>query len=157
MIDNFTDLDGDAIKSAIRIARNLISLARESSSKGVDSEYAESLNSLATDMYESIMDAQIKTLASQEVQAEQANRIRELEQAVRDTDNWEAEKARYILVENDGLFVYKLREYTVGSGEPLHYICPRCYENRIKSILQGYGMGHYCLNCKGIFGNLQTS
>ena len=157
MTDNFTVLDGDVIKSAIGIAKNLISLARESSSKGVDSEYAESLSSLTADMYEAIMDARIETLAAQEMQAKQANKIRELEMTIRDNDNWEAEKARYVLVECGGLFVYKLREDTVRRDEPMHYICPHCYENRDKSILQGYGMGHYCLNCKGKFGNLQAT
>ena len=141
MIDNLTGLDGDAIKSAIGIAKDLISLARESRSRGVDTKYGESLNSLTADMYEAIMEARVDTLVSQEMQAKQANKIRELERHIREYENWESEKARYNLVENGGCFVYKLCEDPMQRGEPLHYICPRCYENKTKSILQGLCRG----------------
>ena len=65
-------------------------------------------------------------------------KVRELEATIAEYDNWEAEKDRYELyqIKPSGGFAYRLRKECVQDAEPNHYICPNCYENRRKSILQ---------------------
>lgn len=63
--------------------------------------------------------------------------------------DWEAEKARYELVElYDGALAYAVKDMMRG-GEPLHYICPACYQQGKKSILQGatWHLGEHSLLC----------
>jgi hypothetical protein len=63
-----------------------------------------------------------------------ADRIRELEETA-------SEKGRYELVEDyPGTITYRVKE-AARNGEPAHYLCPGCLDNRsVKSILQfNYG------------------
>ena len=69
--------------------------------------------------------------------------------------DWEEEKARYVLAptstsSEEAAIAYKLRDEARRDDEPTHFICPYCYEDRIKSILQTTGRsGVLCPRCNG--------
>jgi len=64
---------------------------------------------------------------------------------------WDSEAARYHLVELvDGIFVYALKPEQ-QAGEPAHYLCPHCFGEKRRSILQRPGADHtnyVCHACK---------
>ena len=157
MTDEVSILNLGNLKAAADIAKTFIPLIQEAKSKGLDAQYAAELNGKIADMQFALIDAQSDALASQEAQSKQSARIKELEETIAEFENWEAEKARYELVNassNKGTFIYLLRKDTEGN-EPLHYICPKCYAGKVKSILQ---LGFYfdseaqCPECETRFG-----
>ncbi|HEZ3759431.1 TPA: hypothetical protein WID98_000474 [Neisseria meningitidis] len=83
------------------------------------------------------------------------SRIDELEKELVAVKNWSTEKQRYQLYElAPGSFVYRLKT-EMANSEPIHDICPQCYEQGVKSILQfnGYeGAFHKypCSRCQTI-------
>ncbi|HHS1180495.1 TPA: hypothetical protein ACTC22_001835, partial [Neisseria meningitidis] len=67
------------------------------------------------------------------------SRIDELEKELVAVKNWSTEKQRYQLYElAPGSFVYRLKT-EMANSEPIHDICPQCYEQGVKSILQFNG------------------
>lgn len=51
-------------------------------------------------------------------------------------ENWEAESRKYTLAEiAEGVFVYSLKADQKNNTPP-HWLCPNCYQNKKKSILQ---------------------
>ena len=85
-----------------------------------------------------ILSAQQSAFAAQADQFALRDRIRELEKEIADSKAWDAEKEKYELAKPSpysDVFAYVLKEDS-GTSEPRHYICPTCYEDRIKSILQ---------------------
>ena len=157
MTDDASFFNPVNLKTAVDIGKTLVSLARQAESKGLDAQYAAELNGKIADMQTTLFDARQDALDAQRVQFEQSARIRELEQTIAEFENWEAEKARYKLV-NDGqsaAFVYLLRQEAAQDNELLHYICPRCYGHRFKSILQRNkidgSMRTVCPECNSTF------
>jgi rubrerythrin len=81
---------------------------------------------------------------------------RALEAKIVQFERWDAEKERYELkAVRQGVFVYLIKPECQGA-EPLHWICPNCYERRQKSILQAAQkagvMNHsVCPSCKAVF------
>ncbi len=139
MTDDASIFNLGNLKAAADIAKTFIPLIQEAKSKGLDSQYAAELNGKIADMQFALIDAQSDALASQEAQSKQSARIRELEQTIAEFENWEAEKARYKLVNASwagATLIYLLRGNDAQKDEPLHYICPKCYNRRVKSILQ---------------------
>jgi hypothetical protein len=100
-----------------------------------------------------IFDAQGDALAAQAEQFTLTQRVRDLEAEVADAKAWEAEKQRYQLQEfPTGALAYVLKPET-ANGEPPHRICPNCYQEGHKSILQttakhSGGEMVDCLRCK---------
>lgn len=144
----------EQVRVAMGLARDLVSLGRETKSKGLEAKYADTLNSSILDMRNAVLDVQDYALTSQQVQFKQAERIKELEQTVAEYEKWEAERSRYSLVSvgrSGGVSVYLLRQDAAHEEEPPHYICPRCYERRVKSILQRDGESRlrksFCPEC----------
>jgi hypothetical protein len=83
-----------------------------------------------------IIELQEKILAAQTQQSALADYIRSLEADVAAFEKWDTEKQRYQLKEFGlGAFAYTLKA-DAQSSEPVHQICPTCYEDRRKSILQ---------------------
>ena len=102
-----------------------------------------------TEIGDHLMSAQAAALDAQAEQQTMSLRIRELEKQLIEFENWEAEKERYHLKEvTPGRFVYAIKE-PVETGEPLHSICPNCYERRIRSIMQLHASGAWmeCHRC----------
>ncbi|WP_049249292.1 hypothetical protein [Neisseria elongata] len=76
-------------------------------------------------------------------------RINELEKELMAIKDWSTEQQRYQLYElAPGSFVYRLK-VEMAHGEPIHDICPQCYEQSIKSILQfnGYEGAFHKYSC----------
>jgi hypothetical protein len=75
-------------------------------------------------------------IAAQTREATLLDRVSQLEKEMARFEAWDAEKQRYELKDfGAGAFAYSLKANARG-GEPAHQICPTCYENRRKSILQ---------------------
>lgn len=98
---------------------------------------------------EVVISLQEKILAGQTAYSDLLQRKDDLEKEVVRMKNWEAEKARYELVAlHDGALAYAVKEAMRGA-EPAHYICPTCYQQDKKSILQGttWHLGEHSLHC----------
>jgi hypothetical protein len=99
-----------------------------------------------------IADAQSQTLAAQTAAFQQLGSIRDVEKRIAQLENWANEKLRYELTRlNPGVLVYSLKP-SMANGEPPHDICPECYEDGTKSILQPEqsvaGIKLRCARCK---------
>lgn len=100
-----------------------------------------------------IMSAQSGALAAQTAQFELIDRIRNLEQQVKDLEDWNLERQRYQLKEvAPAVFAYVTKP-GMENGEPSHGICAACYQRGRKSLLQQEtrdpGRVHYavCHDC----------
>ncbi len=90
-----------------------------------------------------ILSAQASALAAQAEQSTLLELKRDLEKEVADLKAWDAEKQKYHLVDlrinvapgHGGALAYALKEQA-SSSEPIHFLCPNCYEDGRKSILQ---------------------
>jgi len=104
-----------------------------------------------------LMSATAVALASQEKQSMLTNRIGELENQLREIENWEGQLKRYALHEfASGAFAYKLQE-NVQPKEPSHYLCASCVNKKQKSILQPEGSSLKCHFCgHAIYPNHQN-
>jgi hypothetical protein len=95
---------------------------------------------------------QQKILDAQAAQAELVEELNKANAKIADMERWTTESKRYQLKEiAPGVFAYELRQ-DMSKGEPSHRICPTCYENSRKSILQPHKLGLYdflrCPVCK---------
>lgn len=104
-------------------------------------------------------DAAIRDLHQRiiEIQLQSQELIRakvEAEQKLVAYEKWEAERAKYALTEvADGVFVYVLQPQH-ASGHPIHWLCPKCYEERKKGILQRQQAGfdsRICSICQSVY------
>jgi hypothetical protein len=85
-----------------------------------------------------IVTAQTCAMAAQADHSTMLNLVGELEKQVADLKAWDAEKQKYHLTKvapTSEVLAYTLKEGG-GVSEPRHYLCPNCYQDRIKSILQ---------------------
>ena len=92
-------------------------------------------------------------MSAQSHQTTLTEKIRDLEAQVAKFETWEAQKKRYHLQRLDpGVFFYALKQ-DMSQGEPTHYACPKCYEDRKRSVLHSYGSAEgletfHCVACK---------
>ena len=103
------------------------------------------------DIQNSLIDLQSKLLAAQSQYEALAEVKRQLEQKIMEYEKWDSDAARYELTEiAEGIFVYVLKK-DHALGEPIHWICPNCFQKRQKSILTKPGVGYRnykCHNCQ---------
>lgn len=79
-----------------------------------------------------------------------------LADAIRSANEAQAQLDRYALWETEeGNFVYKLKD-AYRETEPPHFICPHCYGEGRRSILQGGGHFKFCKACKARFNFAPT-
>jgi len=89
-----------------------------------------------SDLQNTILDLQSKLFGIQSQYAELSESKRALEHRLNTYENWDAEAAKYSLKEiAKGILVYTLKPEHQGS-QPLHYLCPHCFGDRKRSILQ---------------------
>lgn len=65
-------------------------------------------------------------------------------------DKWEQEKTRYRLENVGAGAIVRSLNPAHAAGEPLHWLCPHCYESRKKGFFQSHGRtyNHYkCATC----------
>jgi|SRR5581483_7362702 len=141
---------------------DMTSIAAAASSLKAAADIAKALGELKSasdiqakviDLQREILSAQSSALAAQSDQFAMTERVRELEKEVARVKAWDEMKKRYSLHEpSPGTFVYALDNASKGH-EPSHWICSKCYEDGVRSILQlktkGMEHDHYhCPNCK---------
>jgi antitoxin component of MazEF toxin-antitoxin module len=122
--------------SAIAAAAGSLRTAGEIVKAMVNLKIGAEVQSKVIELQSVIMSAQGDALAAQSEQFTLLQTIRDLEAEMAHAKAWDAEKERYKLDEcPTGVLVYTLKEEAAG-GEPMHRICPNCYQEARKSILQ---------------------
>ena len=115
----------------------------------------------ASQLYDIIIAAQARDMESLLKQTAMIDRIRELEEKLREKEAWDSKKIRYGLYSpHDGTYVRALKENT-ESAEPPHWICTKCYEDSKISILQRFAgemrtWDYKCPECRAVI-NLRHS
>jgi hypothetical protein len=100
-----------------------------------------------------IYDLREQILAAQARYAAAVEEKHDLEAKLTRFETWETEKKRYELKDVDwGAYAYILKP-TSGPSEPPHWLCPKCYQERMKFILQAgdtdFNAVYWCCpNCK---------
>jgi len=103
---------------------------------------------------DAIIDLQERILAAQEAAASARDRLRELQETVAAYENWATIEARYQLKDfGNHTFAYELKSI---DDEPYHLVCPSCFQERRRQILQYVSQSnnqrHYrCGSCKQTF------
>jgi hypothetical protein len=83
-----------------------------------------------------VIELQKEILAAQSTQAALVEAVGALKGRVAELEAWDADKQRYTLADfGSGLLAYALKD-SMANGEPPHYLCAQCYNDKIKSILQ---------------------
>jgi hypothetical protein len=83
-----------------------------------------------------ILAAQSSALTAQSDHFALMQRIRELEEEKAKLEGWEEERRRYTLKDyGEHTFAFELKP-EAANGEPIHRLCPTCFERGRKSILQ---------------------
>lgn len=114
-----------SLKTAKEIAQTILRMK-------IDAE----VNLKVSEIIDLLLAAQERNLTAQEDHAAMSRRVDELEKQLLKFEQWAEEKQRYVLQEvESGNLIYACKETEQG-GEPPHNICPNCYEDRVKSILQ---------------------
>ncbi|WP_050808508.1 hypothetical protein [Collimonas fungivorans] len=94
------------------------------------------VNAKAIELQQVILSAQSNALGAQSAQFSLIEEIRSLKEEIAQVKAWEETKKNYLLVSPwTGCFVYALKKQS-GSIEPTHWLCPNCYQNGKKFILQ---------------------
>ncbi|WP_422004914.1 hypothetical protein [Pyruvatibacter mobilis] len=107
-----------ALKAALDIAQGMSNLNK-------DAEF----NLRSIELQQKIIEAQQAAMQSNERQSLLQRQVDELRDA-------KADLSRYRLVDHgDETFAYELKDGD-ASGDPPHKICPRCFMNNKKSVLQ---------------------
>ncbi len=120
-----------SLKAAFDIGKALLNLS-------ISAEVQDRIR----EMNEKILAAQESAIASRDYQSALLKQIGELEKQIADFKAWEAEAETYKLANvrtsNHPMgmaFAFAPKEGT-NAGEPPHFICANCYQERHKSILQ---------------------
>lgn len=155
-IVNDRRIEMDFIKDIVTLATSAGALLRDGTEtaqklrellKGGKGNSTEA-QALALDLFNQILDAKRN-------QSTLEDRLRQLERELKDRDEFQAQAARYVLTDTGrGAAVYALKPDDT-TGEPFHRICPECYRQRQKSILQPDPENHrafiYCPACRARF------
>lgn len=115
-----------ALSGALDITKGMLSLKSQAD-----------LSSLAIDLNSKLIDAQQAIFAVNDERQRLLDKIRELEKKLEQVDDWELEKARYRLMSpwsGKPVLVYLLKKSSANGEEP-HWLCPNCFHQRRKSVL----------------------
>ena len=131
------------LNSAATLTKSLIGIKDETAIRGKVIE----LQSI-------ILDVQSNALAAQSEQAALKDKIKDLQNELITIRSWVELAEKYELKEIDsGVFVYQLKaDFRVS--EPNHFLCPNCFQNQQKAILQDTRRTAYdrriniCPSCK---------
>ena len=105
---------------------------------------AGEIQAKAVELNQKILDAQHQVFEANAAQSALLEQVRQLEAELTRAKDWEKQRERYKLVAPfPGCMVYALQK-SHSDDEPPHYICPACFQQGRKSILQsrpGAGSG----------------
>lgn len=114
-------------------------------------------NTLAPMVRQAVAKLWEQILSAQARYTEAMEQINELKTQLSRFETWEAEKKRYQMKDfGGGTLAYDLKPSEAGD-EPSHRICPNCYQDGHKSILQNTGISAFkqqmavCHRCKTEF------
>ncbi|MDX6805012.1 hypothetical protein [Terrihabitans rhizophilus] len=125
-------MDMGAIAGAI----GSLKTASEMAKAVMDLRDASAIQSKVIDLQSVIVAAQSSALSAQSDQFTLMHQLRGLQSKLEQLEGWDATKRRYLLKDYGGAtFAYELRA-NAAEGEPIHRICPACYEKKIRSVLQ---------------------
>lgn len=127
-----------ALKGAAEITQGLLSLKTDTA---VSTKVVE-LNRI-------IAEVQHQLFAAQADYAAAVGREHDLKTKIVQLENWAHEKERYQLHQlAAGTLVYRIKP-AMQVTEPVHDLCPNCYQDGVKSILQNAGMrgSHQAVRC----------
>ena len=100
------------------------------------------------DIQSKLIDAQAQILSLQSKYSDIEKVVSAKEAEIESLKQWDREKDRYTLTKTAaGTLVYELRAEVKEEGEPVHSLCPHCYTEGFKSILQATGIMANCLRC----------
>ena len=132
------------IQSAVASAKVALDIAKAAHDL---SNYNE-LVAAVSEVNAKLVDATVVTLASLEKQSTLTSRVTELENKLREVENWESQIKRYKLHQfTTGALAHKLQD-SMQEGEPMHYLCTTCVNKREKTILQPRDRFLSCPICK---------
>ncbi len=110
------------------------------------SNYNE-LVSAVSEVNTKLMQATVVALASLEKQTTLTSEIAELKEKMRNIEDWESQLQRYSLQTfPTGALAYGLKP-DMSNGQPAHYICTTCVDQKKKTTLQPKGRSLYCPVC----------
>lgn len=111
-------------------------------------------------LYDVIITAQGNAFEMDIQKRAMADEIRTLEEKILQFEAWQREKLRYAMDPiGPGVFAYALKKEAAGA-EPPHWICPNCYAQGKKSLLQHNGSAltrESALVCQACKGKLQST
>jgi hypothetical protein len=113
------------LKTATDIAKGLVNI-----------NTTVEVNAKALELQRALFSAYGDALSAKETQTSLQDEIRELKRQLSHNEEFVADMKRYKLdTPWPGSIVYALKE-SMSNGEPPHYLCANCYQNKKKSILQ---------------------
>ena len=129
--------------------------------KGLKSAYdSHKIAEAEAEFFEKLSSLYVQAISLYESHSALAREKDELEKKLVEYQQWDRTASQYSLKAlKSGAYVYTPNESN-QSPNPMHWICPKCYGDRKKSILQflyDFDRGHhaYCPECKGRFGATQ--
>ncbi|MFZ3037414.1 MAG: hypothetical protein WA112_09115 [Rugosibacter sp.] len=132
------------ISAAVASAKTALDLAKAAHGLTNDNE----LVSAVSEVNAKLMQATTVALASLEKQSSLTGEIAELKEKLRDVENWEGQMKRYSLYEFPTKALAYALQPGMEQGQPLHYLCTACVDQRKKTTLQPHGHLLYCPVCK---------
>jgi hypothetical protein len=101
----------------------------------LDIKKLSDINGKVVELQSVILSAQSSAIEANSAQFAMIEDIRALKEEITRMKEWDREKQRYVLVSPwDGFFAYATKKDSAGV-EPPHWICTKCYEKGMKSIL----------------------
>lgn len=141
-LNGAVSLAGDAGAATSKIAQAISTVQGlfKKSEAGADADIKLALSDLT-----------LQVANAQMANAELKLTLTALKDELREAQAFKSDLDRYELWETPtGSFVYRLKG-EMQQGQPLHYLCPNCIEEKRKSILQGPAHYRDCPNCKAGF------
>ncbi len=131
------------ISSAVAAGQALLQVAKKALQHATQVE----AKAVAAELVDRIVDLQAKLLAAQ-AQMEELDRARqEAQHKLVEKEEWEREKQRYELRELAPGILVRAPKEPKPPGEPDHYLCPHCFDENRKSLLQRPSTGHTNYKC----------
>jgi rubredoxin len=135
MISEITTV-ATGIATAAKALKGILDTVQDVKTRQVIREIQDQLIDLQTQML--TVHAHYQTLAEAK---------REVEEKLVAYEKWDADAARYELKEiARGFFMYVLKP-DQAQGNPIHWLCPNCFQDRKKSIMQKVTVDHLDYKC----------
>jgi hypothetical protein len=131
------------ISAAIASAKTALDIAKAANSL---SNYNE-LVSAVSEVNTKLMEATTVALKSLEKQTALTGEIAELKEKLRVVEDWEEQMQRYRLQSfPTGALAYSLK-LGMEQGQPMHYLCTSCVDQKKRTTLQPKERSLYCSVC----------